>query len=335
MPASNIDWTTARVVLPGGAGFLGRHVAAVLKARGVAPDRLFIPRRREYDLTQPAGASLLMREAFGGRADVVINCAGAVGGLGAHKTMPAKFAHDNLAIIVNLVEAARLAGVAQRGGVLVHIGSMTSYPAEAPVPFCEEDLWKGYPEAGTAPYAVAKLAALPVLEAYRSQYGLKSAYVIPTNLYGPGDNFDERTSHAAAAIVRRCVEAADRGDEEIVNWGTGSPSRQFLFVEDAARGVVAAAERMEEPVPINLGTGVETTVKEFVEAVASAAGFKGRVAWDASKPDGIARRSLSAERAQKLLGWRAEVGLEEGVRKTVEWWRGSHSSKVGERQGDR
>jgi GDP-L-fucose synthase len=328
--AISIDWTKARVLLPGGGGFLGRHMAALLRARGVADERLCIPRRRDYDLTLPSHAALLVREAFPGHGpDLILNCAGAVGGLGAHKSHPATFFHDNLAIILNLAEAMRLAGLAGRS-TLLHVGSMTSYPESAPVPFREESLWQGYPEPGTAPYAIAKLAALPLLQSYHAQYGLRSAYVIPTNLYGPGDNFDPRTSHAAAAIIRRSIEAADQNLPEITNWGTGNPSRQFLFVEDAARGVVAAAEHAHSapllplsshPVPINLGTGAETTIREFTEAAARAAGFQGRVTWDPTKPDGIARRSLSADRAAQLLSWRAEVSLGEGVRRTVEWYR--------------
>lgn len=334
-----IDWTQARVLLPGGAGFLGRHVAALLREKGVTEDRLFIPRRRDYDLTLPSAAALLLRESFPGSApDLILNCAGAVGGLGAHKTLPATFFHDNAAIILNLAEATRLAGLAPRV-TLLHVGSMTSYPESAPVPFREESLWHGYPEPGTAPYAIAKLAALPLLQAYHTQHGLNCAYIIPTNLYGPGDNFNPKSSHAAAAIIRRCIEAADSNTPEITNWGTGNPSRQFLFIEDAARGLVAAAEWTAEhahssllsplsslPVPINLGTGAETTIKQFTESAARAAGFKGRITWDPSKPDGIARRSLSPDRAAQLLSWRAEVSLDEGIRRTVEWYR-SHSAR--------
>jgi len=352
-----IDWTKARVLLPGGAGFLGRHVAVLLRNKGVTEDRLFIPRRATYDLTLPSHAALLLRESFPGHAPtLILNCAGAVGGLGVHKTHPATFFHDNLAIILNLAEATRLAGLT-RATTLLHVGSMTSYPESAPVPFREESLWQGYPEPGTAPYAIAKLAALPLLQTYHAQYSLKCAYIIPTNLYGPGDNFNPKSSHAAAAIIRRCIEAADQHLPDITNWGTGNPSRQFLYIEDAARGLVAAAEWAAEhaaetasprprpasagrgvggsattergvpvsepalPIPINLGTGAETTIRQFTESAAAAAGFKGRITWDPTKPDGIARRSLSPDRAAQLLNWRAEVDLDEGIRRTVEWYR--------------
>jgi GDP-L-fucose synthase len=355
----SLPWPTLRILIPGGAGFLGRHVAALLGERGSS--RLCIPRRASYDLTLPAHAALLLREAFAPHPpDLILNCAGAVGGLGAHKSIPATFAHDNTAIVLNLAEAIRLAGLAART-TLLHIGSMTSYPETAPVPFREESLWQGYPEPGTAPYAIAKLAALPLLQAYHAQYGLKSAYIIPTNLFGPGDNFNPKNSHAAAAIIRRCIEAADQNLPEITNWGTGNPSRQFLYIQDAARGLVAAAEWAAEhapgtapslpspvltggggrgsrpgeprpeggvpasepalPIPINLGTGAETTIRQFTESAARAAGYTGRITWDPTKPDGIARRSLSPDRAAALLNWRAEVPLDEGIRRTVEWYR--------------
>lgn len=323
--AETTTWREARIIVTGGAGFLGRHIVDHLRARGADQARIFIPRRSRYDLTTPAGCALMLREAFEGKAcDVVIHAAGAVGGLGAHRQFPGDYAMANLTMALHMIEACRLDGLHQRGGVFVQVGSMTSYPAAAPAPLREEDLWKGYPEPVSAPYAIAKLAALEVLRAYHAQHAFLSAYVIPVNLYGPGDNFDPRTSHAAAAIIRRCVEAARSGAPEIVNWGTGAPTRDFLYVADAAEGVVRAAEVMREPIPINLGSGRETSIAEFVSLAARAAGYAGAVRFDPTKPDGQARRCLDTSRARELLGWSARTALVDGLTRTVEWYKRTH-----------
>ncbi|MCA9277528.1 MAG: NAD-dependent epimerase/dehydratase family protein [Phycisphaeraceae bacterium] len=321
-----IDWTQVRVVVTGASGFLGRNVVNVLRTRGVPVRHIATPSHHQYDLTQPGAASAMLREAFAhqhAKPDVVIHCAGFVGGLGANRNFPARMFHDNMAMALNLVEACRTDMLPLRNGRIVLVGSMVTYPADAPVPFHEDTLWEGKPEQGSFPYAVAKLASLELLRAYHTQHGLPSAYVIPTNLYGPGDNFDPATSHAAAAIIERCVIAAHNNEPTITNWGSGKPTRQFLYIEDAAKGVVAAAERVTDqaPVPINLGTGQETSLKDFVQCACDAAGFTGDIQWDTTKPDGVARRSLDRSRAKALLGWHAATPLHEGVANTVAWYR--------------
>lgn len=321
-----IDWHDARVVVTGAAGFLGRHVVSVLLKRGVDPDNLATPSHREYNLTQSGVAHAMVREVFAHQhaaPDVIIHCAGFVGGLGANRAFPARMFHDNMTMAVHLAEACRTGMVPARNGRVVLVGSMVSYPQNAPVPFHEDTLWDGKPERGSLPYAVAKLATLEMLHAYHTQHGLRGAYVIPTNLYGPGDNFDPSTSHAAAAIIERCVLAAHRGDLSITNWGSGAPTRQFLYVQDAAEGVVAAAERVTEhaPIPINLGTGLETSLREFVQCACDAAGFTGEILWDTEKPDGVFRRSLDPARAASLLGWHATTPLTTGIANTVAWYR--------------
>jgi GDP-L-fucose synthase len=289
-------------------------------------------RSKEFDLTTREGARRVVRESFDGAGPtVVIHCAAAVGGIQANKDRPGEFFFVNAAMAMNLIEEIRVI-TKDRHGVagypaIVCVGSMTSYPASAPIPFREEDLWKGYPDAVSAAYGVAKLAAWQMLEAYHRQYGLRGGYVVPVNLYGPGDNIaDEKNAHVAGTLVRRIVEATKAGSAEVVNWGTGSPTREFLFVEDAAEGIVRAAERAIAvsgvPVPINLGSGEEVSIKRLAEMIAGAAGYRGRIAWDASKPDGQPRRCMDTRRAAELLGWRARVGLEEGLRRTVEWYRG-------------
>jgi GDP-L-fucose synthase len=301
-----------RVVLTGGAGFLGRAVRHALAARGLPTP--FVPRRRDYDLTTEAGVARLFQDA---RPDVVIHLAAEVGGIGANQANPGRYFYANMAMSLHLVEAARRAGLRK----FVHTGTICSYPKFTPVPFREDDLWNGYPEETNAPYGVAKKAALVMLDGYRRQYGLPSAYVLPVNLYGPHDNFDPATSHVIPALVRKCLEAVDAGRSEIECWGTGSASREFLYVDDAAEGIVRAAERVEEPVPINLGTGGEIAIRDLVGLVAEACGFDGRIRWDATKPDGQPRRCVDSARAAELLGWRARIDLRDGLRRTVDWYR--------------
>ncbi len=323
--AAAVDWRAQRVAVTGGAGFLGSAVVNALRARG-AKDVLAV-RSRECDLTTREGARRAVRDSFGGAGPtVVIHCAAAVGGIQANRERPGEFFFRNAAMAMNLGEELRLAGAIERGVAMVAVGSMTSYPASAPIPFKEEDLWRGYPDMVSAPYGVAKLAAWQMLDAYHRQYGLRGGYVVPVNLYGPGDNIaDERSAHVAGTLVRRIVEAQRTGAPEVVNWGTGTPTREFLFVEDAAEGVVRAAERAMAvdgvPTPINLGSGEEVSIMRLAVMIAKAAGYSGRIAWDASKPDGQPRRCMDTSRSQALLGWRARVGLEEGLRRTVEWYR--------------
>jgi GDP-L-fucose synthase len=311
-----IDLSTHRVMLTGGAGFLGHAVAERLRARGVA--ELFVPRRRDYDLTREADVQRAFADA---RPTVVIHLAAEVGGIGANQANPGRYFFANMAMALHCIEAARIAGVRK----FVQAGTICSYPKFAPVPFAEESLWEGYPEETNAPYGVAKKAAMVMLDGYRRQYGLRSACVLPVNLYGPRDNFDLQTSHVIPALIRKCVEAQRRGDREIRCWGTGSASREFLFVDDAAEAIVRSAEFIDDPAPINLGTGREISIKDLTELIMRASGFEGHATWDPTKPDGQPRRCLDTGRAEQLLGWRASTTLEDGLRRTVEWYRSKGS----------
>ena len=313
------DLATSRILLTGGAGFLGRAVVDRLSARG-AKD-VFVPRRRDYDLTREADVVRLYRDA---KPDVVIHLAAEVGGIGANQANPGRYFFANMAMALHLVEHGRLHGITK----FVQTGTICAYPKFTPVPFREEHLWDGYPEETNAPYGVAKKAAMVMLDGYRRQYGLASAYLLPVNLYGPWDNFDLQTSHVIPALIRKCVEAQEANAEHILCWGTGSASREFLYVEDAAEGLVRAAEAMDDPVPINLGTNMEITIKDLVTLIARLSGFAGEIRWDPSKPDGQPRRCLDTERAAKLLGWRAKVGFEDGLRRTIEWYRANRGHRA-------
>jgi GDP-L-fucose synthase len=313
------DLATSRILLTGGAGFLGRAVVDRLSARG-AKD-VFIPRRRDYDLTREADVVRLYRDA---KPDVVIHLVAEVGGIGANQANPGRYFFANMAMALHLVEHGRLHGIWK----FVQTGTICAYPKFTPVPFREEHLWDGYPEETNAPYGVAKKAAMVMLDGYRRQYGLASAYLLPVNLYGPWDNFDLQTSHVIPALIRKCVEAQEANADHILCWGTGSASREFLYVEDAAEGLVRAAEAMDEPVPINLGTNMEITIKDLVTLIARLSGFAGEIRWDPSKPDGQPRRCLDTERAAKLLGWRAKVGFEDGLRRTIEWYRANRGHRA-------
>ena len=298
--------------MTGGAGFLGRAVLAAMKARGLAEP--FVPRRREYDLTTEAGVARLFDEA---KPEVIIHLAAEVGGIGANQANPGRYFYANMAMSLHLIEAARRAGLRK----FVHTGTICSYPKYTPVPFREDELWNGYPEETNAPYGVAKKAAMVMLDGYRRQYGLASAYVLPVNLYGPHDNFDPATSHVIPALIRKCVEAQVAGRSEIECWGTGAASREFLYVDDAAEGIVRAAEVLDDPTPVNLGTGGEITIRDLVELVAELCEFKGTIRWDASKPDGQPRRCVDSARAAELLDWRARTSLRDGLRTTIAWYR--------------
>lgn len=321
-----MELSSKRIIVTGGAGFLGRAVLAALRARGVPGENIFVPRRAGFDLTSAAEAARLYRTAFrGGKADVVIHLAAEVGGIGANQKNPGRYFYANMAMALNLIEEARLDGLHERGGLFVQAGTICAYPKFTPVPFREDDLWNGYPEETNAPYGVAKRAAWQMLEAYRLQYGFRSAYVLPVNLFGPHDNFDLHSSHVIPALIRKFVEAKDRGEESVTAWGTGKVSREFLYVDDAADGVVRAAERLTQPTPINLGSGREIAIGELTTLVAGLAGYTGQIVWDASKPDGQPRRCLDTSRAGELLGWSAQVSLEEGLERTIRWYRQSRA----------
>ena len=325
--ASEIRWPAQRAIVTGGAGFLGAAVLRALVARGVHPHCILAPRSRDCDLRDRAGARAILAESFAGDGPtVVIHCAAAVGGIQANKDQPGRFFFDNAAMALNLIEEFRSSGLIERKAAFVQVGSMTSYPADAPIPFREQDLWRGYPDAASAPYAIAKLAAWQMLDAYHRQYGLRAGYVVPVNLYGPGDNIaDVRNAHVAGSLIKRFVDATRDHASEVVNWGTGSPTREFLYVEDAAEGIVRAAERAlgadGNPTPINLGSGEEVSIKSLAEMIGRLSGFAGAIRWDATKPDGQARRCLDTSRAASLLGWRAAMPLEEGLRRTIGWYR--------------
>jgi GDP-L-fucose synthase len=300
-----------RIVVTGGAGFLGQAVCERLRALGAA--EVTVPRRAQYDLTTEEAAERLYRDA---RPQVVMHLAAEVGGIGANMANPGRYFFANMAMALHLIEGARRHGIER----FVQTGTICAYPKFTPVPFREADLWNGYPEETNAPYGVAKKAALVMLDAYRRQYGLKSAYLLPVNLYGPRDNFDLQTSHVIPALIRKCVEARKAGADHITCWGTGAARREFLYVDDAADGLVRAAEVMDEPTPINLGTGMEITIRDLVALVAMLCGFHGEIRWDSSKPDGQPRRYLDTARAESLLGWKARIGFEEGLRRTIEWF---------------
>jgi GDP-L-fucose synthase len=307
-----LDLTRERTVVTGGDGFLGRHLQAELLSRGVPKGAVLVPRIEEFDLTREDHVARMYREM---RPTVVLHLAAVVGGIGANRESPGRFFYGNMAMGLHLIEHARHAGLKK----FLQVGTICSYPKHTPVPFREEDLWNGYPEETNAPYGIAKKALLVMLQAYRQQYGLNGIYLLPVNLFGPGDNFDPRTSHVVPALVRKFVDAKERGEPTVVAWGTGKASREFLYVEDAARGLALAAERYDSPEPVNLGAGFEITVRELTEKVSRLVGYEGQVVWDASKPDGQPRRCLDTSRARQF-GFQATTDLDEGLQRTIQWW---------------
>ena len=301
-----------RIVVTGGAGFLGRAVCQRLNALGAS--EVLIPRRAEFDLTTEKAVDRLYKEM---RPQIVLHLAAEVGGIGANMMNPGRYFYANMAMAMHLIEGAKRYGVEK----FLQTGTICAYPKFTPVPFQEENLWNGYPEETNAPYGIAKKAAMVMLDAYRIQYGLKSAYVLPVNLYGPHDNFDLQTSHVIPALIRKCVEAQRARALHIECWGNGSASREFLYVDDAADGLVRAAEVMNVPEPINLGTGNEIIIRNLVELIAKLCDFHGEIRWDITKPDGQPRRCLDTKRAEERLGWQAKVGFEDGLKRTIEWFR--------------
>lgn len=317
-----MDLRTQRILVTGGGGFLGTSVRRALMSRGVEPARVIWPRSAACDLRDAVAARGTLASAFEGRGPtLVLHLAGFVGGLGANRRWPARFFHDNLSMAMNLVEAARALGLITPAFKFVQVGTMCSYPAAAQPPYREESLGTGLPDAEVASYGVAKLAVLQMLEAYRLEHGLRSAYVIPTGFYGPGDNTNPENSHVIGALVRKYVDAAAERAAHVVNWGTGSPTRDFVYIDDAAEGVLRAAEVLEEPVPVNLTGGEEVSIRELAERIARLAGFSGSTVWDSEKGDGQPRRSLHGGRAASVLGWTPRVGLEDGLSRTVTWYR--------------
>ncbi|HXU71362.1 MAG TPA: GDP-L-fucose synthase [Polyangia bacterium] len=301
-----------RVVVTGGAGFLGSFVVAELRARGAG--EIIVPRSRDYDLVEMSAVRKLYDDA---RPDLVIHLAAQVGGIGANRKNPGKYFYDNLMMGVQLIEEGRRRGLPK----LVAAGTICAYPKFAPVPFKEDDLWNGYPEETNAPYGLAKKMLLVQSQAYREQYGFNSVVVFPVNLYGPRDNFDYESSHVIPAMIRKIEDAIRANASEVVLWGDGTPTREFLYVEDAADGILAAAERYDGSEPINLGSGEEIAIRDLAQLIARIMDYRGRFVYDTSKPNGQPRRQLSVERAERLLGWKARTSFEEGLQKTITWWR--------------
>ena len=305
-------WRDKRVVVTGGAGFLGSFVVEQLKRLGC--QHVLVPRKREFNLLHESEIVKLLGTA---KPDLIIHLAAVVGGIGANRENPGRFLYENLMMGVQLMEQARLAGVTK----FVGIGTICSYPKFTPVPFHEDSLWDGYPEETNAPYGLAKKMLLVQGQSYRQQYGFNAVHLLPVNLYGPRDNFDPSSSHVIPALIKKCVEAKDAGEHKITVWGTGAATREFLYVEDAADGILLAAERYDEPEPVNLGAGFEISIKDLVHLIAKVTEFDGAIEWDTSKPDGQPRRCLDTSRAQRHFGFKAHTLFEDGLRKTVTWYR--------------
>ncbi len=303
-----------KYLITGGAGFLGQFIQRELASRGITPQDQIILRSRDCDLTRQDQVEAMMQRI---KPDVVLHLAARVGGIGANRENPGLYFYANMMMGANLIEAARQTGIKK----FVQVGTICAYPKFTPVPFHEDDLWNGYPEETNAPYGVAKKALLVMLQAYRQQYGLNGIYLLPVNLYGPGDNFDPKSSHVIPALIRKFVEAQQNGRHTIEAWGTGSASREFLHVEDCARGIVDATLNFNGPDPVNLGAGHEITIRDLTDLIARLADFKGDIRWDPSKPDGQPRRCLDTSRAEKLFGFKARISLEGGLLQTIRWYR--------------
>jgi len=304
-------WPDQRVVVTGGAGFLGSYVQEGLRKRGVK--EIFIPHIEDYDLTDVHAIRRMLEDA---QPDLILHLAANVGGIGANRAHPAEFFYDNLMMGVQLIHESWKFGVKK----FVAIGTVCSYPKFTPVPFREENIWDGYPEETNAPYGLAKKMLLVQSQAYRQQYDFNSIFLIPVNLYGPRDNFNLETSHVIPALIRKCIEARESGAERVVVWGDGSPTREFLYVADAAEGILLGAEKLNESIPVNLGSGAEISIRELVSKIAELSGYQGELVWDASKPNGQPRRGLDVSRAEELFGFRAKTKINDGLKQTVEWY---------------
>ena len=305
-------WQNKKVLVTGGAGFLGSYVVDKLKERGCK--NIFIPRSDEYDLVQMEAVKKLYQDA---KPEIVIHLAAKVGGIGANQENPGKFFYDNLMMGVQMIDIGKQMKIEK----FVAIGTICAYPKFTPVPFKEEDLWNGYPEETNAPYGLAKKMLLVQSQAYRKQYGFNSIFLLPVNLYGPKDNFNPNSSHVIPALIKKCLDAIKENKSEITIWGTGNASREFLYAEDAAEGILLATEKYNKPEPINLGAGFEISIKDLVALIVKLTGFKGKIIYDTSKPDGQPRRMLDTSRAEKEFGFRAKTSFEEGLRKTIEWYK--------------
>ena len=308
---NRINWEEKRICVTGGAGFLGTHLIAKLRQRGAK--EIFIPKIEDYDLVDRDAIAQLLMDS---NPDVIIHLAAHVGGIGANREHPAEFFYDNLMMGVQLMHQAYERGVEK----FVAIGTVCAYPKFTPTPFKEDDLWIGYPEETNAPYGLAKKMLLVQSQAYRDQYGYNSIFLLPVNLYGPGDNFNPRSSHVIPALIRKCVEAKENNEDHIVVWGDGSPTREFIYVEDAAEGIALAAERYNESEPVNIGSGFEISIKDLVEKIAKMTGFKGDLVWDTSKPNGQPRRALDVSRAKEKFGFEAKTDFDEGLQNTIDWY---------------
>ncbi|WP_292490777.1 GDP-L-fucose synthase [Methanoculleus sp. 10] len=300
------------VLVTGGAGFLGSSLVRTLERHGFTKESIRVPRSRDLDLRRWEDCVTAVQDV-----DLVIHLAAKVGGIGYNMANPGSLFYDNAILGVQLMEAARQAGVAK----FVAVGTICAYPKFTPVPFREEDLWEGYPEETNAPYGLAKKMLLVQAQAYRQQYGFNAIYLLPVNLYGPGDNFDPASSHVIPALIKKFVEAVETGAESVEVWGTGAASREFLYVDDAAEGIALAAERYDRPDPVNLGAGFEITIRDLATLIADLTGFTGEIVWDTAKPDGQPRRCLDVSRAEREFGFRAKTGFEDGLRTTIEWYR--------------
>jgi len=304
-------WKKRRVCVTGGAGFLGSHLVENLRKRGAG--NVFVPRIEEYDLTKLEDIQRMLKDA---QPNVIIHLAAVVGGIGANRAHPAEFFYKNLVMGTHLMHIAWEQGVEK----FVAIGTICAYPKFTPIPFREEELWNGYPEETNAPYGLAKKMLLVQAQAYRQEYGYNAVFLLPVNLYGPRDNFNPESSHVIPAMIRRYIEAQERGDEEVVMWGDGSPTREFLYVEDAAEAIALASERYNDSEPVNLGSGMEISIKDLAVLIARLTGFEGKITWDTSKPNGQPRRALDVSRAEKFFGFRAQMSFDEGLRRTVAWY---------------
>ncbi|MBN2187350.1 MAG: GDP-L-fucose synthase [Dehalococcoidia bacterium] len=301
-----------RLLVTGGAGFLGRNIIGKLEQRGCR--ELFVPRSRDYNLVDNEAVKRLYRET---RPEIVIHLAAVVGGIGANRENPGKFFYDNLMMGVQMMEQGRILGVEK----FVTIGTICAYPKFTPVPFKEEDLWNGYPEETNAPYGLAKKMLLVQAQAYRQQYGFNAIYLLPVNLYGPGDNFNPESSHVIPALIKKVFDSQERGERYIEVWGTGKATREFLYIEDAAEGIILATEKYDKPEPINLGAGFEISIKNLTELICELAGFDGEIKWDTSRPDGQPRRCLDTNKAKKEFGFQAKTDFKEGLKRTIEWYK--------------